>query len=189
MKNNNVTYVFWLYGWNNTGRFLSTDDLVRCDVTTENIHIESQPSKDIPISLIRKCDAHTVGGRGFWRSMIKLKVTDSDKPKEVFIFPVNPLAPANERMNGSEVNAFSKLINGIISQRDVTLNPNPYYRNIVPKHWAVEELDAHTSPWVYYHRYRTKPSLTRAVLQIIATIVILAILVLLLGLFADYLTH
>ncbi|MDQ3003869.1 MAG: hypothetical protein M3R47_00575 [Chloroflexota bacterium] len=152
MKNNDVTYIFWLYGWNNTGRFLSTEDLIRRDVTAENIHIESELSKDIPISRIQKCDAYTVGGRGFWRSMIKLKIADGDNPKDVFIFPANPLGPANERRNGSEVNAFSELINGIISKRDVTINPNPYYRNIIPKQWAAEELDAYTSPWVYYHR-------------------------------------
>ncbi|MCL4272245.1 MAG: hypothetical protein KJZ77_00110 [Anaerolineales bacterium] len=188
MKNKDV-YIFWLYGWNNTGRFLSAEDLVRCDVTIENIHIESQPPKDIPINLIRKCDVYTVGGRGFWRSMIKLKIADGDKSKDVFIFPTNPLVPANERRNGNEVNAFSELINGIISKRDVAINPNPYYRDIIPKQWAVEELDAYTSPWVYHHRFRKKPSLSQVVVQIIATIVVLAVLVILLALFAEYLTH
>ena len=187
--NNDVTYIFWLYGWNNTGRFLSTEDLIRCDVTTENIHIESQPTKDIPIEQIQKCDVYTVGGRGARRSMIKLKVADQDKPNDIFIFPANPSTLANELWNGSEVNAFSKLINDILSKREVLINPNPYYRNKVPKEWAVEELDVYTSPWVYYHRYRQKPSATRVIAQIVVTVVVLAVLVLVLALFAEYLTQ
>ena len=150
MMSNDLTYVFWLYGWNDTGRFLSTEDLIRCDVTKENIHIESQPTKDIPISRIQKCDVYTIGGRGSHRSMIKLKVSEADKPKDVFIFPANPATLANELWNGSEVNAFSQLINGILSNREATINPNPYYRNNIPREWAAEELDAYTSPWVYH---------------------------------------
>jgi hypothetical protein len=189
MQNNDVTFIFWLYGWNNTGRFLSTEDLIRCEITTENIHIESQPTKDIPIEQIQKCDAYTVGGRGFHRSMIKLKVADQDSPKDVFIFPANPATLANELWNGSEVNAFSNLINGILAKRDVTINPNPYYRNKIPKEWVVEELDAYTSPWVYYHRYRRKPSLAKVVAQMMVTILVLGGLILLLGLIADYLSR
>ena len=189
MKNNDATYIFWLYGWNETGRFLSTEELVRCDVTRENIHIESRPTKDIPIELIQKCDVYTVGGRSFHRSMIKLKVSEEEKPKDVYIFPANPATLANELWNGSEVNAFSSLVNGILAKRDVTMNPNPYYRNKIPKEWVIEELDAYTSPWVYYHRHRKKPSLAKVVAQIIVTIVVLGGLVLLLGLFADYFSH
>jgi hypothetical protein len=158
-------------------------------VTAENIHIESQPTKDISIGQIQKCDVYTVGGRGTRRSMIKLKVAEQDKPKDLFIFPANPSTLANELWNGSEVNAFSKLINDILSKREVTINPNPYYRNIVPKEWADEELDAYTSPWVYYHRYRKKPAMTKVVGQIIVTIVVLVVLVLVLALFAEYLTQ
>ena len=189
MQNDDVIYIFWLYGWNDTGRFHSTEDLIRCDVTTENIHIESLPTKDISLGHIQKCDVYTVGGRGAWRSMIKLKVADQDKPKDVFIFPANPSTLANELRNGNEVNAFSKLINDILSKRDVTINPNPYYRNKIPKEWAVEELDAYTSPWVYYQRYRKKLSVTRVVIQIIVTVVVLVILVLVLALFVQYLTQ
>jgi hypothetical protein len=189
MQDDDVTFVFWLYGWNDSGSFHSTEDLIRCDVTTENIHIESQPTKDIPIGQIQKCDVYTVGGRGAWRSMIKLKVADQEKPKDVFIFPANPSTLANELSNGDEVNIFSKLINDILSKREVKVNPNPYYRNKIPKEWAVEELDAYTSPWVYYHRYRRKPSLTKVVGQIIVTIVVLVVLVFVLALFAEYLTQ
>jgi hypothetical protein len=189
MQNNNTTYTFWLYGWNNTGRFLTTEDLIRCDVTAENIHIESQPVKDIPIQLIRKCDAYTVGGSTFLRHLIRLKMKIGDKSDDIFIFPANPIEPANERNNGKEVNSFTELINSILSNREVTINPSPYYRNIDQKRWADEELDASTSPWVYYHRYRKKPSLVRTILQIIVTFVVLVILVMLLALLADSLGY
>lgn len=188
-RNKDLPYVFWLYGWNHTGRFLSTEDLIRCDVTSDNIHIESQPIKDIPTHLIQECIAYATGGSAFMRHMIRLKVKTDDKPEDVFIFPANPIEPDNERGNGSEVNAFSELINGIVSRRGVTINPNPYCRTTVPKQWAVEELDAYTSPWVYYHRYRKKPSLKQAVVQMVVTVVVLAVLVVLLALFAEYLTH
>lgn len=189
MQSKDVVCIFWLYGWNNTDRFLSAEDLIRCDVTAENIHIESQQPKDIQIRMIQKCDVYTVGGRGFWRSMIRLKVSDGNVSKDVFIFPANPCAPANERTNGSEVNAFSESINSLIAKMDVVINPNPYHRNTIPKQWAVKELDASISPWVYFHRYRKKTSLTRAVAQLIATIAVLVVLVVLLALFAEYLTH
>lgn len=188
MTDKDLTYIFWIYGWNDTGRFLSTEDLMRCDVTIENIHIESQPVKDIPINSIQKCDAYIVGGRTFRRHMIRLKIVE-EKLRDVFLFPANPVLPTNEQSNGNEVNSFCQLVNGIISKRDVKINPNPYLRNKIPKQWAVEELDACTSPWVYYHRYRKKPSFTKVVAQIIVTVVILAVLVVILGLFAEYLTH
>jgi hypothetical protein len=157
-------------------------------VTTENIHLESQPTNDISLGQIQNCEVYTLGGRGARRSMIKLKITDPDKPKDIFIFPANPAALANELRNGNEVNAFSKLINDILSKRDVTINPNPYYRNKIPKEWAVEKLDAYTSPWMYYHRYRKKPAMAKVVGQIVVTIAVLVVLVLVLALFAEYLT-
>jgi hypothetical protein len=41
-------------------------------VTTENIHLESQPTNDISLGQIQNCEVYTLGGRGARRSMIKL---------------------------------------------------------------------------------------------------------------------
>lgn len=188
MVNETVKFIFWLYGWNHTGKFLSTDDLIKCEITQGNIHIASQIALDIPMNSIKKCDVYTIGGRTFLRHMVKLTVKD-DKTKEVFLFPANPLGPKNEKSNTSEVNSINEIIRGFITGMEVAINPNPYYRQSTQAHWITDNLDADTSPWVYYHRYKNKTSLRKTLLQIIITILILVVSVTLLAFLAEYITH
>jgi hypothetical protein len=187
MDSKNLTYVFWLYGWSDSGRFLSAEDLVRCDVTQEQIHIDSQPVKEIRLETIHDCVPSTVGGRTFRRHLARLR-SRRDGEKDMYIFPANPLYPANEQSNSNEVNAFCEVVNALISNRIAPINPNPYYRNMNEMHWAGVTPNSYTSPWVYYHRYRRKPTLKRVILQIIVSFVVLVALLMLLAIIADKLS-
>lgn len=110
----------------------------------------------------------------------------SDKFDNLFLFPANPLEPTNEKNNIAETNSLNELINGFLDGRDVTIDPNPYYRSESSHPWKNADLDANISPWVYYHRFRKKTSLTQVVFQIVVTIVVLIVLLILLAFFADY---
>ncbi|GEM_PF-2808538 len=189
MISQKAEYIFWLYGWNNNGSFLSNEDLIKCKVTHKKIQIASDPVKNIPINSIKKCTLYTVGGSTFLRHLIKLEVVKDKKIIDVYIFPANPIKPNNERSNGVEVNAFIELITCLISKRDVKVNPNPYIRNVSKNQIQDKNLDPNISPWVYYHRYRKKTSLSKAVFKIILTFFISFFLLILLAVLVQYLAH
>lgn len=182
--NNSDVFIFWLYGWSSRPGLQSYENLIKCEVTANQLRVFSNPEKRIALLEIQTCKEVRIGGSANRRSIVEIVLSDQS---EYYSFPANPLHPSSYVYGTAhEVLSLINTINSLKQEINELSEPNPYKRQYQaegrPAKITEMDWDANVSPWHYYPPVEIPPM--KFVLATVAGFILfLLVVILIVGIF------